>query len=57
MLVHSFTDGQAWFSDFLRFAALFGTRAVSGALAPAGERMGVTLHLGWVKGSEEFLAR
>jgi len=57
LLVHSFTPVPHWFDDFERFCALFGARAAAGECRPAGERMGVELHLGWVRGDERYLAQ
>jgi Domain of unknown function (DUF6946) len=55
MLVHSFSDSNAWFDDYANFARLLAADAQLDALTHIGSRNGVELYLGWVKGEAEFL--
>ena len=48
LLVHSFSPVQPWLEDFRAFCLLFDAPGTPGDLMPAGERMGVGLHLAWV---------
>jgi hypothetical protein len=50
LLVHSFNPARLWLDDFRAYCALFGATGGPGELIPAGERMGVRLHLAWVDG-------
>jgi hypothetical protein len=55
LLVHSFSQEDAWYDDFARFAEALGAKAVKGRLAQVQGRSGPTLHLGWVRGEAKFL--
>lgn len=55
MLVHSFSQGDEWFSDFEQFAGLFGKSVNKGEIQPVGENNGIILHLGWIPGDSRFL--
>jgi len=55
MLVHSFSQTNEWFDDFLAFASLFGIDAKLDRIYTAGDIDGIKLYLGWVKGEEEYL--
>jgi len=57
MLVHSFHAGDAGVDDYARFLELFGAKAEVGAVVPVGERGGVQLHFGWVRGGESWRER
>ncbi|RDJ98582.1 DUF6946 family protein [Paraburkholderia lacunae] len=57
MLVHSFSQTQDWFEDYQAFAALFGIDAEVNRVHVARKVGKVTLHLGWVCGSAEYLSR
>ena len=57
MLVHSFSQEHQWFSDFAAFAGILGIGAEVGRVFTAGERGGVHLHLGWVRGNAAYLER
>lgn len=55
MIVQSFSREHRWFDDFRAFAALFGLEAKSDQALNYQLPSGMTLTLGWVVGSEEFL--
>jgi hypothetical protein len=55
LLVHSFSQSQEWFSDYVAFAGLFGAEAHINRLVSVGERSGVSLHLCWVCGDARYL--
>ncbi len=56
MLVHSFSPNDAWLADYVAFAeALGGSDATPDAIVSVGERQGIELTLGWVKGEAAFL--
>jgi len=55
MLVHSFSQSDAWYADYERFLALFGAAAVQGELVSLGCVSGIELYSGWVRGNERFL--
>jgi hypothetical protein len=55
MLVHSFSQINEWFEDFLAFASLFKIDAELDRIYPAGDIGGVNVYLGWVKGEEKYL--
>lgn len=57
MLVHSFSKTNEWFEDYAAFALLFGIAAVPNTIARVGERGGINLHIGWVSGNPDYLAR
>jgi len=57
MLVHSFSQSHAWFSEFCEFAKLFGINAELNRIYSCGRRSGVELHIGWVVGNAEYLSR
>lgn len=57
MLVHSFSPTQKWFTDFRSFANLYGIDPKPNQIYQACERDGITLHLGWVCGNQEYLRR
>jgi len=57
LLIHSFSRAQHWFDDYAAFAALFGAQAAVGRVVSAGLRDGVQLHLCWVQGDANYLAR
>jgi hypothetical protein len=48
MLVHSFSDGDLWFNEFRKFAALYGAAIEKDTISNVQVRDGVRLHLGWV---------
>jgi uncharacterized protein DUF6946 len=56
MLVHSFSPTGEWFDDYRSFAALLGVAVEPDTIAHVGERAGVGLYLGWVKGEADWLA-
>ena len=57
MVVHSFSQTNEWFEDYANFLKLFGVVAQVGKLIGVGERDGVELCLGWVKGAKQYLEK
>jgi hypothetical protein len=57
MLVHSFSQDLAHFSDYAAFGHLFGCTPEPGRIELVGERGGSYLHLGWVVGDPAYLTR
>lgn len=56
MLVHSFSDEDIGFSDYEAFAKTLGAATVElDAIVAVGEREGITLSLGWVRGEPWYL--
>lgn len=55
MLVHSFSQTNEWFGDYLEFLALFDVKAEVNSLVYAKNVNGVDLYLGWAKGSATHL--
>lgn len=55
LLVHSFSPEDAWFEDFIAFAALLGARPKVDELAGVGDKGGVHFHIAWVRGDPRFL--
>jgi hypothetical protein len=55
MLVHSFSQEDVGLSDFRAFAGALGGEAQAEAVTRVGERAGVELHLGWVRGEPQYL--
>jgi hypothetical protein len=55
MLVHSFSPTDDWFADYRSLAALLGATVEPDTIAHVGERAGVHLYLGWVKGEPDWL--
>ncbi len=55
LLIHSFSPSGMWYADYAAFAALLGVDGAPGALVDAGDRDGVRLFLGWVRGGQRFL--
>lgn len=56
MMVHSFSPEHRWFSDFERFAALFGAAAARGVPIETTLPSGKPLYLGWAIGDQAFRA-
>lgn len=50
MLVHSFSETDEWFEDYVAFAALCGAKAATGMVNFVKAIDGNALYLGWVKG-------
>jgi hypothetical protein len=50
MLVHSFSETDEWFEDYVTFAALYGAKVASGNVNFVKAIDGSVLYLGWVKG-------
>ncbi len=58
MLVHSFSQVNRWFEDYLKFVELFGGKAELNQITRAYNPIrGVNLYFGWVKGSDQFLKK
>ena len=57
MIVHSFSQTSEWFEDYANFLKLFGVVAQVGELVGVGERDGIELYFGWVKGAERYLEK
>ncbi len=57
MVVHSFSQASEWFEDYANFLKLFGVVAGVGELVCVGERDGVELCFGWVKGAGRYLEK
>ena len=55
MLVHSFSQENAWFEDYQAFLNLFGKSGAPNSVTHVGERNGVELYLSWVTGEERYL--
>ena len=55
MLVHSFSQSDEWLADYAAFVELFGAKGECGTVVQLRELSGVTLHAGWVRGSEEWV--
>jgi len=57
MLVHSFSPSREWFQDFEAFASLLRAEITVNRVVSTGQRGGVHLHIGWICGNEEYLAK
>ena len=55
MIVHSFSQQDAWFEDFTTFLGLFSARVQLGQLIPLTEIQGVELYAGWARGDAKYL--
>lgn len=55
MLVHSFSQSNEWFQDFVAFVSLMGGSAKENGIISVGNRSGVALYLAWVHGNEVYL--
>jgi hypothetical protein len=55
MLVHSFSPTSAWLDDYRAFARELGLEAGADEIVRVGERAGVELSIGWVRGEAAFL--
>lgn len=55
LLVHSFSQTDAWHADYQSFSSLFGIAGSSGVIEDAGKHEGIQLFLGWVRGDARFL--
>lgn len=55
MLVHSFSEQDAWLDDYKAFAARVGAASADAdAIVRVGRRAGATLYLGWVRGEQQY---
>ena len=57
LLVHSFSQSDEWFDDFRTFVELLGGKALPNSVTPVGNRGGVSLSAGWVRGDAAYLSR
>lgn len=57
MIVHSFSQSDAQFDDFAKFANYLGLEAAKNRLLTKVLRTGMLLHLAWVTGDAKFLSR
>jgi hypothetical protein len=55
MLVHSFSQEDAWFADYEAFGDFLGRKVSKGVLACTTARGGRPLYLGWAHGNPDFL--
>lgn len=55
MLVHSFSQEDAWYEDFERFVIALGAQPEKGKLVQIPQRVAPSLHVGWVRGHADFL--
>ena len=55
MIVHSFSQQNEWFDDYIAFLSLYGETAEVGDLICLGNIDSVKLYVGWVKGDARFL--
>jgi hypothetical protein len=55
VIVHSFSQDDAWFPDFQRFAQLFGQDVGMGKLGAIDVPKGRKLFMGWAKGDATYL--
>jgi len=55
MLVHSFSEQRVGWSDYQKFAALFGVDAIAGVLQRLGKDSRIPLFGAWVVGNCKFL--
>jgi len=56
MLVHSFSQHDQWFEDFRHFVMMLGGSPRKDSLVVIPTSSGPTLHVGWVRGAEQFLS-
>ena len=55
MIIHSFAQDKAWFSDFASFAAILGANVVPDEVVELDLKSGTRLRLGWATGDVSFL--
>ena len=55
MLVHSFSQEDMWFDDYNNFVGLFSSTGLPNSITSVGQRAGVSLYFGWVRGEERYL--
>ncbi|HOP46932.1 MAG TPA: hypothetical protein PK874_04655 [Desulfobacteraceae bacterium] len=55
MLVHSFSQSNEWFQDFVSFVSLMDGIAIENGIISVGNRSGIALYLAWVHGNEDYL--
>ncbi len=56
MVIHSFSQTDAWFRDFAAFLAIFGQESKVGELKQLTTVGSVSVYAGWCRGEERFLA-
>ena len=57
MLVHSFSQTDAWFEDYRHFLSYFGASNAQNEIAVGGLRDGIQLFFAWVRGEEVYLTK
>ena len=55
MLVHSFSEANMWYDDFVAFVEFMGANATKGSLIHLTDLGSVRLHAAWVRGAPRFL--
>lgn len=55
ILVHSFSQKNAWLEDYQRFLALFEAHGSAGEVVPLAHLGDIQLHGGWVTGEAKYL--
>ncbi len=55
LIVHSFSQQDEWFSDFLSFLALYGAKGDIGELVSLGVLGRIPAYAGWARGEKRFL--
>lgn len=55
MLVHSFSQDQAWFEDYNEFLRLFDQTGEPDSVTFVGKRDGIDLYFSWVTGEDRYL--
>jgi hypothetical protein len=55
VLVHSFSQSDVWFDDFVKFVGMFGVEGVRDKVVTAREVEGIKLHFAWIRGEEKYL--
>ncbi len=56
MIVHSFSQENAWYGDFENFLSLFSAKGQIGELTHLIDLNGIQVFAGWVRGAKRFLA-
>jgi hypothetical protein len=57
MLVHSFSQDDAWFEDYEAFVSLWGLKPKKNAICSTRLSSGNGLHFAWIQGEAEYLKK
>jgi len=57
MLVHSFSERNDGFADYIEYLKLFGATASPDEVSSVGKRSGIDLHFAWVRGELAYLQK